>query len=64
MGSSSSIARSEEWYHRDDKAIYTTRYWPSIDSELARAHACRCEEVASNPPVKLAAVPKPAPVIW
>ncbi len=23
--------------------------------ELARAHACRCEEVASNPPVKLAA---------
>ncbi|MEI6546631.1 MAG: EF-hand domain-containing protein [Burkholderiales bacterium] len=36
---SSSIARSEEWYHSDDHAFYTTRYWPSIDSELALASA-------------------------
>ncbi len=36
---SSSIARSEPWFHRDDQAHYTTRYWPSLDSELARAHA-------------------------
>ncbi|WAS95714.1 EF-hand domain-containing protein [Nannocystis punicea] len=36
---SSSIARSEEWYHRDDAAFYTTRYWPSLASELARARA-------------------------
>lgn len=35
---SSSIARSEEWYHQDEKAFYTTRYWPSLDSELARAN--------------------------
>lgn len=34
---SSSIARSEEWYHRDDAAFYTTRYWPSLAAELARA---------------------------
>ena len=34
---SSSIARSEEWYHRDDGAFYTTRYWPSLAAELARA---------------------------
>ncbi len=36
---SSSIARSEEWYHKDEKAFYTTRYWPSLDSELAKAKA-------------------------
>ena len=34
---SSSIARSEEWYHRDEEAHYTSRYWPSLDSEIARA---------------------------
>lgn len=36
---SSSIARSETWYHRDEQAHYTSRYWPSLDSELARANA-------------------------
>ena len=38
---SSSIARSEEWYHKDEKAFYTTRYWPSLDSELARSKALK-----------------------
>jgi Ca2+-binding EF-hand superfamily protein len=36
---SSSISRSEEWYRNDQNAFYTTRYWPSIDSELAIASA-------------------------
>jgi Ca2+-binding EF-hand superfamily protein len=45
---SSSIARSEEWYHRDDKAFYTTRYWPSIDSELARASALKQVSIATR----------------
>jgi len=36
---SSSIARSETWYHRDEQAHYTSRYWPSLDSEIARATA-------------------------
>jgi hypothetical protein len=36
---SASIARTEPWFHRDEQAHYTTRYWPSLDSELARAHA-------------------------
>ena len=35
---SSSIARSEDWYHQDQTAYYTSRYWPSLDSELERAH--------------------------
>ena len=35
---SSSIARSEAWYHQDSGAYYTSRYWPSLDSELERAH--------------------------
>jgi hypothetical protein len=45
---SSSIARSEEWYHRDEKAFYTTRYWPSVDSELARAKALKHISVATD----------------
>lgn len=36
---SASIARTEEWYRRDQKAFYTSRYWPSLDSELARSRA-------------------------
>lgn len=38
---SASISRSEEWYHKDEKAFYTTRYWPSVDSSLARAKALK-----------------------
>lgn len=50
---SSSIARSEEWYHRDDAAFYTTRYWPSLAAEIARARAFNqatipVDRVASN----------------
>ena len=40
---SSSIARSEDWYHQDQTAYYTSRYWPSLDSELERAHALGVE---------------------
>lgn len=36
---SSSIARSEPWFHQESDAHYTSRYWPSLDSELARARA-------------------------
>ena len=36
---SSSISRSEDWYKKDEGAFYTTRFWPSIDAELARARA-------------------------
>jgi hypothetical protein len=42
---SSSIARSESWYRRDDKAFYTNRYWPSLDSELARAQALGLSDI-------------------
>ena len=38
---SSSISRSEEWYRQDESAFYTTRYWPSIESDLERAQARR-----------------------
>ena len=34
---SSSIARTEEWFHKDQDSFYTSRYWPSLDSELKRA---------------------------
>jgi Ca2+-binding EF-hand superfamily protein len=45
---SSSIARSEEWYHRQDGAFYTTRYWPSMASELARAKAFKQRSISVN----------------
>jgi len=56
---SSSIARSEEWYHRDDKAFYTTRYWPSIDSELARTNALRQISIATHRLVAIYGLLKP-----
>lgn len=45
---SASIARSEPWFHRDDHAHYTTRYWPSLDSELARAQALAQEAIETE----------------
>ncbi|MBF9059034.1 hypothetical protein HKCCSP123_07535 [Rhodobacterales bacterium HKCCSP123] len=36
---SSSIARTEQWYHREVEPLYTTRFWPGLDAELMRAHA-------------------------
>ncbi len=45
---SASIARSEEWYHQDEQAFYTTRHWPSLDSELARANALQQATIATD----------------
>ena len=45
---SSSIARSEEWYHKNEKAFYTTRYWPSLDSELARANGLKQISISTD----------------
>ena len=42
---SSSIARSESWYHQDSGAYYTSRYWPSLDSELERARTLGVESI-------------------
>ncbi|WP_405404177.1 hypothetical protein [Paracoccus sp. Ld10] len=36
---SSSIARTEPWYHRQPEPIYTNRFWPSFESEMAYAAA-------------------------
>ena len=56
----SSIARSEEWFHQDDKAFYTTRYWPSLDSELARARALRHITIATDRIYRIYGLLKPA----
>ncbi len=45
---SSSITRSEEWYRQDEKPFYTTRYWPSLDAELARAKTLRQASIATD----------------
>lgn len=57
---SSSIARSEEWYHKDEKAFYTTRYWPSLDSDLARAKALKHISIATDRIYRLYGMLKPA----
>jgi Ca2+-binding EF-hand superfamily protein/uncharacterized small protein (DUF1192 family) len=36
---SSSIARTEPWYHRQPDPIYTNRFWPSFEAEMAYAVA-------------------------
>ncbi|MBW4419681.1 MAG: EF-hand domain-containing protein [Myxacorys californica WJT36-NPBG1] len=48
---SASISRTEAWYRRDEKAFYTSRYYPSLDAELAYAQALgqnymTCEQVS------------------
>lgn len=57
---SSSIARSEEWYHKDEKAFYTTRYWPSLDSELARSKALKHLSISVERLYRLYGIIKPA----
>ncbi|BAY23325.1 signal transduction protein [Calothrix sp. NIES-2100] len=56
---SSSIARSEEWYHKDEKAFYTTRYWPSLDSELARSKALKHLSISVDRLYRLYGILKP-----
>jgi hypothetical protein len=36
---SSSIQRTEEWYHQEKTPLYTTRFWPGLQAELSRARA-------------------------
>lgn len=57
---SSSIARSEEWYHKDERALYTTRFWPSLDAELARAQALKQISIATDRLYRLYGTIKPA----
>lgn len=57
---SSSITRSEEWYQKDEEAFYTTRYWPSIDSELAQAKALKQISIATDRMYRLYTILKPA----
>ncbi|BAZ09955.1 signal transduction protein [Calothrix sp. NIES-4071] len=57
---SSSIARSEDWYQKDKKAFYTTRYWPSFDSELARSKALNHISIAVDRIYRLYSLLKPA----
>jgi len=57
---SSSIARSEEWYHKDEKAFYTTRYWPSLDSDLVRAKALKQNSITTDSIYRLYGTLKPA----
>ena len=60
---SASIARTEEWYRRDQKAFYTSRYWPSIDSELARSHALGEMSVATERIVDIYDLLKPVALL-
>lgn len=57
---SSSIERSEEWYHKDEQAFYTTRYWPSFDSELERAKALGHNSISTDCIYRLYNILKPA----
>lgn len=43
---SSSIARSEEWYHKDEKAFYTTRYCPV---SIPNWHAAKHSNTSASP---------------
>lgn len=57
---SSSITRLEEWCQKDEKAFYTTRYWPSFESELARAKALNHISIDTDRIHRLYSMLKPA----
>ncbi len=57
---SSSIARTEPWFRKDPKPIYTTRFWPGLDSELARAHALGKDAVELHRLTDIYSIMKPA----
>ena len=57
---SSSIEREEDWYQKDEKAFYTTRYWPSFDFELTRAKVLNHNSISCDSIYRLYDVLKPA----
>jgi hypothetical protein len=57
---SSSIARTEEWYHHEDHPLYTTRFWPSLDSEIPHLNALGQDAITLDHLSRLHAVTKPA----
>lgn len=57
---SSSIARTEDWYHREARPLYTSRFWPGLEAEIARARAQGRDHVPLDRLSDLVAVVKPA----
>lgn len=57
---SSSIARTEDWYHHEDHPLYTTRFWPSLDSEIPYLNALGQDAIMLDRLSRLHAVTKPA----
>ena len=57
---SSSIARTEPWYHQEPKPLYTTRFWPGIEAELARAAARGHKVIEIDRMAQIYRVTKPA----
>jgi Ca2+-binding EF-hand superfamily protein len=57
---SSSITRLEEWCQKDEKAFYTTRYWPNFESELARAKTLNHININTERIYRLYTMLKPA----
>jgi len=41
----SSIDRQEAWYQRNNKALYTNRFWPSIEAELKRSKTMHLQTI-------------------
>ena len=56
---SSSIARTEPWYHRQPKPLYTSRFWPNIESEMVRAEAGGHAAISVDRVIELYAITKP-----
>jgi hypothetical protein len=57
---SSSIARTEPWYRREAEPLYTTRFWPGLEAEVARARALGLSDLALDRIETIWTVLKPA----
>ena len=45
---SASISPSESWYRREEKAFYTSRYYPSLETELAQSKSFKQEHMSCD----------------
>lgn len=57
---SSSIARTEAWYHAEANPLYTTRFWPGFDAEIAKLRSTGAQQMPLDDVAALNAMTRPS----
>ncbi len=56
---SSSISRTEAWFHREENPFYTSRFWPSVSAEALRVRAQGAGELSDKMRARLGKLDEP-----